>query len=105
MGWFPGYAINIETGERLNIIFGEDSWLAGDNGDDMIFNPSSRIMTNLGQLLLGGKHFVYIVGHNGDNSPSLDRFPPAYDGGKWIYEKLNDSNPVKKSRVWENVMW
>jgi len=38
-------------------------------------------------------------------SLDLDRFPPAYDGGKWIYEKLNDSNPVKKSRVWENVMW
>src|SRR5262249_8666457 len=24
MGWFPGYAINIETGERLNVAFGED---------------------------------------------------------------------------------
>ena len=32
MGWFPGYAIDIETGERLNIIFSEDSWLAGENG-------------------------------------------------------------------------
>ena len=21
MGWFPGYAIDLETGERLNIIF------------------------------------------------------------------------------------
>ena len=27
MGWFPGYAIDIQTGERLNIIFAEDSWL------------------------------------------------------------------------------
>jgi hypothetical protein len=27
MGWFPGYAINIETGERLNMAFGEDSRL------------------------------------------------------------------------------
>src|SRR5690606_37450996 len=25
MSWFPGYAINQETGVRLNIIFGEDS--------------------------------------------------------------------------------
>jgi hypothetical protein len=25
-GWFPGYAINMETGERLNIMFGEDSY-------------------------------------------------------------------------------
>ena len=25
MGWFPGYAIDIETGQRLNIFFGESS--------------------------------------------------------------------------------
>src|SRR5690606_37882603 len=25
MGWFPGYAIDVETGERLNIFFGENS--------------------------------------------------------------------------------
>jgi len=34
MGWFPGYAIDVETGERLNIMFGEDSWLVGENGRD-----------------------------------------------------------------------
>ena len=27
MSWFPGYAVNLETGERLNIMFGEDSYL------------------------------------------------------------------------------
>ncbi|MBM3435700.1 MAG: hypothetical protein FJY07_05720, partial [Bacteroidetes bacterium] len=35
MGWFPGYAINLESGERLNIMFGEDSWWSGENGRDM----------------------------------------------------------------------
>ena len=25
MGWFPGYAVDIETGKRLNIYFGENS--------------------------------------------------------------------------------
>ena len=25
MGWFPGYAVDVETGERLNIFFGENS--------------------------------------------------------------------------------
>jgi len=38
-GWFPGYAINVETGERLNIMFSEDSSLPDYNGADMIFNP------------------------------------------------------------------
>jgi len=48
MGWFPGYAINIETGERLNIMFAENSDITlneefGEyvNGRDMIFNPTS----------------------------------------------------------------
>jgi len=47
MGWFPGYAINIETGERLNIMFSENSdtslhkYSKLVNGNDMIFNPTS----------------------------------------------------------------
>ena len=45
MGWFPGYVIDLETGERLNVIFSEDSWLAGENGRDMIWNPTSNIVT------------------------------------------------------------
>ena len=65
MGWFPGYAINKETGERLNILFSEDSWLSSDNGDDMQWNPSSRVQTQIptwanGSYYLGGKHFIYV---------------------------------------------
>ncbi|MCL1851394.1 MAG: hypothetical protein FWF70_08355 [Bacteroidetes bacterium] len=47
LGWFPGYAINLETGERLNMMFAENSDASlnefGDavNGRDMIFNPTS----------------------------------------------------------------
>ncbi len=39
-GWFPGYAINVETGERLNIMFAENSADELNNGNDMIFNPT-----------------------------------------------------------------
>ena len=42
---FPGYAIDLETGERLNIIFSEDSWLTSENGNDMM-NPTSNIVTS-----------------------------------------------------------
>ena len=38
-GWFPGYAINVETGERLNIMFAENSEDVLNHGNDMIFNP------------------------------------------------------------------
>jgi len=61
--WFPGYAINEATGERLNIVFGEDSHLSGaDNGDDMIWNPSSNFVSFYdGSIIFGGKHIVYIA--------------------------------------------
>ena len=30
-GWFPGYAIDVETGQRLNVFFGENSVYGGTN--------------------------------------------------------------------------
>lgn len=99
MSWFPGYAINVETGERLNIMFGEDSRLTSYNGRDMQFNPTSHYLTDVGsmmyaygqyadaekEVIFGGKHWVYIMGSNG----SGDNFCPSYDEGQWIYNKLN----------------
>jgi hypothetical protein len=66
--WFPGYAINLETGERLNISFGESSEYGDNNGADMIWNPTNRVEDALTQILgtdantpiWGGKHFIYV---------------------------------------------
>jgi hypothetical protein len=57
MSWFPGYAVNTETGERLNIFFGEATWYKSLNGDDMLFNPVFNF-TNLKGA--GGRHFIYV---------------------------------------------
>lgn len=62
--WFPGYAINQETGERLNMYFGEDSWLKAHNGDDMVWNPTSTafdfgVPGNI-NVIFGGKHTIYV---------------------------------------------
>lgn len=68
-GWsvFPGYAIDVETGQRLNIGFGENSWMVGDNGRDMLFNPTSRFVMPVadpvtGGYRFGGQHYLYIFG-------------------------------------------
>jgi hypothetical protein len=85
MGWFPGYAINLETGERLNIMFGENSWLVSDNGRDMIWNPTSRIYDNSGVPVFGGEHFIYVMGHR--SFPPISGIKldfPAYDAGAYI---------------------
>ncbi len=105
MSWFPGYAINLETGERLNIMFGEDTWLVGENGKDMIWNPTSNYYTSLGEVLFGGKHVIYIMGHNGDNAYDC----PAYDNGAWIYGILAGSNfnpgNTSKRNIFKDIMW
>lgn len=67
MGWFPGYAINIETGERLNMAFGEDSYQINNNGADMIWNPTADQNFPF-PFAFGGKHFVYVF--NGTNIQS-----------------------------------
>lgn len=62
-GWsyFPGYAVNVETGNRLNMAFGENSWLKQANGGDMIWNPTSDMTDKLfTQPLLGGVHVIYV---------------------------------------------
>jgi hypothetical protein len=62
MGWFPGYAVNIETGERLNIAFGENSALANENSQDLIWNPTSTVLDANGNPVFGGMHYIWVFG-------------------------------------------
>ena len=71
LSWFPGYAINLETGERLNIAFGEDSYqastnaLAPNNGDDMMWNPTASAGSSFAYpYAYGGRHYIYVFGNN-----------------------------------------
>ena len=83
MGWFPGYAIDLETGARLYMAFGENSFLGGDNGADMLWNPTSRLVSNVGTPVMGGVHPIYIFSKDqktlaGGLSGTLSSDLPAY---------------------------
>ncbi|HQP03556.1 MAG TPA: hypothetical protein PLP11_03035 [Bacteroidales bacterium] len=107
LGWFPGYAIDVRTGERLNIAFGEDSWLVGENGRDMIWNPSEGIASNTGPLF-GGKHYIYVFGHN-QNFTNPQLLAPRYDSCAFIYSKLlnyeTSNNALDLRAAWTSCMW
>jgi hypothetical protein len=129
--WFPGYAIDVETGERLNIAFGEDSYMNstnfhGETGGDMKWNPTSNVFDFINnRVIAGGRHFIYVFGRksvHGDNSPpapSISYPPtdtsywgPAYDGCQHIYYNLWPlTNPILPSqarianKVWKDCMW
>ncbi len=105
MSWFPGYAINLETGERLNIMFGEDSWQSGNQGKDMKWNPTSTFIDgNSLKIVFGGKHYVYIMGHNSNIYGPSNYNCPGYDKGKWLYESLS-AGGNRLGAVYSNVMW
>ncbi|WKZ74779.1 MAG: T9SS type A sorting domain-containing protein [Vicingaceae bacterium] len=109
MGWFPGYAIDVVSGTRLNMAFGEDSWLAGENGRDMLWNPSEVMEDGWvfqgGQLVQetrwGGKHYLYVFRESleEENLQPTDKMP-AYDGGIFIKSNLDDGSANALRRVW-----
>lgn len=120
MGWFPGYAINVETGERLNMAFGEDSWLTTENGADMKWNPTSTRTSSTGDPVFGGKHYIYIFGHNGDatysstdaNLPNELKDIPRYDQGLALWKLLNTAKTLSgtsgdpyKREAFADAMW
>ncbi|MDX1406689.1 MAG: hypothetical protein R3330_01115, partial [Saprospiraceae bacterium] len=90
-GWFPGYAVDVESGKRLNIFFGENSAyseeLAGiipaypSNGRDMIWNPNSDVYTPLdpngfpsvSDFSMGGMHYIYVTCEEYDGCAELGK--------------------------------
>jgi hypothetical protein len=76
MGWFPGYAVDIESGARLYMAFGENSFLGGENGADMIWNPTDRLVSNVGTPLMGGMHPVYVFSYK---QKSINGFSSGFD--------------------------
>lgn len=105
MGWFPGYAIDVETGQRLNIFFGENSTYDGtfipdaNNGRDMMWNPSSIIYRPIEgafptayNYVTGGHHFVYV-----SDTP--------YDECKLFRERFSRASAVQKVPAVERITW
>ena len=113
LSWFPGYAVDVESGVRLNIFFGENSIfnaklgqsLPGipDIGNDMVFNPSDQLLRIPGnpvppgsqpeEFVMGGQHFIYVTRQ-------------AYDGCADMYDKLDAANNLfGKIDVGKAITW
>lgn len=95
MSYFPGYAINIETGERLNIVFGEESFNGQDRGNDLLWNPTSRTIDPVDRTLKwGGKHIIYVL-------------RSKYDGCAAFANVVrnNSKDPGIYNEAYRNMMW
>ena len=121
MGWFPGYAIDVESGERLNIFFAENSvydcsvvgidelcnegvFATPPTGRDMTFNPTSEQFVGIGpgggaefdirNAYAGGQHFIYVT-----NEP--------YDECEAIYDALalNNGDDFTQFMALNRITW
>lgn len=100
MSYFPGYAIDVETGERLNMAFGENSWLNGSNGTDMLWNPTDEYVDNTGNPILGGSHAIFIFGSKIGSSDM-----PVYDEGAFLKANLSMGTGAGYNEVFKSCMW
>ena len=114
-GWFPGYAVDVETGQRLNIFFGESSLYNNQTivvnpalpgiignvttGGDMLFNPSTSALhgetfnpQNPTILALGGMHSVYVM-------------RTAYDSCNAVYTGLLNNSLSQRRDVFKQISW
>ena len=119
-GWsyFPGYAIDVETGKRLSMAFGENSWLPGDNGDDMLWNPTDREFlppgnTVNGGYVFGGQHYIYVFADQDVISGSLrDLSYTGADPDDWPINDLLERLPlgggqgnIARAGFWRSCRW
>jgi hypothetical protein len=105
MGWFPGYAIDLETGARLHMAFGENSFLGGHNGDDMIWNPTSVAVDGNGTPVMGGQHPIYVYGTKVGYG-SFATNAPFYDGSNdWVYDQYTAATTAAYGELFESLMW
>lgn len=109
MGWFPGYAYDVETGQRLNIFFGENSvynealsqaFGIEENAFDMVWNPSSQVIVPASgggltalDIVNGGGHYIYVTREPYDGCLSFAR------------DLKSPANPIRMGRVLQNVTW
>jgi len=84
---------------------------AGDNGRDMLWNPSSNYTTPNGEPVMGGQHWVYIfknlrseVRHALPNVNS-EVYTPRYDEGAYLYSKLLNGDDDALKEVFAGCTW
>lgn len=105
-GYFPGYAIDVETGKRLNIFFAENTFMDGDNliqqgadptfyndsiltGNDRIWNPNVNNGVLPDNITAGCQHYIFVTSQE-------------YDGCEAFHEVLLGAadNPIRYQQMY-----
>ena len=111
-GWFPGYAINTDTGQRLNMMFSENSSLGEQhNANDMLYNPTAYIFDfgldneyfqTATTMTMNGGHAVFVLdteyqGDNLEDNPHYSSYTGSSENNAW--------NSLRKKQVIPHIQW
>jgi hypothetical protein len=87
MSWFPGYAIDLDRGVRLNMMFTESSILDPEKGNDLQWEPRVG--------LSGNRNFVLVMNSLYDEGKKAERNIDS------IYTTITSLNPTLEAyRKW-----
>ena len=117
MGWFPGYAIDLETGNRLYLAFGENSFLGAENGADMRWNPTSRMVNGVGNPVMGGVQPLWVFS---SDQAQINDFTAGFDFPEYIpaladvtssnflyqqFQAIEQNSSVAKRQTYGSISW
>ncbi|MEO0581997.1 MAG: hypothetical protein AAF135_07230 [Bacteroidota bacterium] len=108
LGWFPGYAINVNTGERVNIFFGESEWDRKNNGNDMRWNPTSDFfnLDNFTLDFVGGRHYIYVTNQPYDGCAAIaDSLQNGTEKGVFANSVFLPSTGKAMVGAYKHVAW
>jgi hypothetical protein len=95
----------------LCLAFSEDSYLCGENGRDMIWNPTSAVYNDNGNYpALGGKQFIYVFG-TGASWPNRTTIGKRYLGDddanfqRFRDGLVNTASTIDKRRLLSQIMY
>jgi hypothetical protein len=116
MGWFPGYAVDVMTGRRLNIFFGENSFYSDEiaaatgisslptHGGDMMWNPTDEykldlteygLSGSLAEIVMGGQHMIYV------SRTDYDECDAMYD----LLSETGEGSDLAKRQLLYTISW
>lgn len=101
VSWFPGYAIDLDRGVRLNMMFSESQLIDSARGNDLKYEPFINPSTGISD---GSKNFIYVMNSPYDMARSTER---ALDSLYSVNASANLANYLSRHRNWclQNVMY
>jgi len=94
MSWFPGYAIDLDKGERLNMIFTESVILDSENGNNLQWEPRVG--------LSGNRNFIMVMNSRYDEGKAAER---SIDSIFTVNTALNPTLEAYRKWSVSNIMY